>query len=99
MGAAGLVAAGGTAGLGTITLTACGALGLQNLPAGLVVVGTQALQGAGASATVAQTTPGVAATARGALTGGELLDLVNGVAYINTGTPAVPVWTKIGTQA
>lgn len=30
--------------------------------------------------------------------GAILTDTTNGIAYINTGTQASPVWTKIGTQ-
>ena len=47
---------------------------------------------------VAQTTPGVAASGRGAAKGTFLTDTTNGLAYINTGTALAPTWTKIGTQ-
>jgi hypothetical protein len=47
---------------------------------------------------VAETTPGVDATARGALKGAKLIDSTNGLDYINTGTPNAPTWTKTGTQ-
>lgn len=30
--------------------------------------------------------------------GAPLYDTANGVAYVNTGTQASPVWTKVGTQ-
>ncbi len=48
---------------------------------------------------VAQTTPGVTATARGAGKGATLLDTTNGKAYINTGTGVEPAWAVVGSQS
>ena len=42
--------------------------------------------------TVAEGTPGVKATALGALKGALLIDTTNGVLFINTGTAETPVW-------
>ena len=54
--------------------------------------------GTSPAVSVAQTTPGVAASGRGAPKGTFLTDTTNGLAYINTGTALAPTWTKIGTQ-
>jgi hypothetical protein len=48
---------------------------------------------------IAETTPGVTATHRGAPIGAILIDTDNGIEYINTGTPNAPTWTKVGTQS
>lgn len=48
---------------------------------------------------IAETTPGVTATARGALKGATVIDSTNGVHYTNTGTTSAPTWTKTGTQS
>ena len=48
---------------------------------------------------VAQATPGVDASGRGASKGATLIDTSNGKAYINTGTAVEPAWTVIGTQS
>lgn len=53
----------------------------------------------GVDVTIEETTPGVNASARGALKGATLIDTTNGVHYINTGTAAAPTWTKTGTQS
>ena len=50
------------------------------------------------TAVVAVTTPGVAPTGYGAPKGAKLVDVDNGIDYINTGTAAAPTWTKVGTQ-
>jgi hypothetical protein len=44
-------------------------------------------------------TNGTSGTGAGkAPTGAKLIDTTNGIDYINTGTQASPVWTKVGTQ-
>lgn len=48
---------------------------------------------------IAETTPGVNATARGALPGATLIDTTNSIHYTNTGTASAPTWTKTGTQS
>lgn len=47
---------------------------------------------------VAETTPGVTATARGLAVGAIVIDTTNKKAYINTGTSTVPIFTVIGAQ-
>lgn len=51
------------------------------------------------TASVANTTPGVKATERGAAKGTLLTDTTNAVVYVNTGTAVAPTWTIVGTQA
>lgn len=51
------------------------------------------------SVAVTVVTPGVNASARGALKGATLRDITNGKEYINTGTPAAPTWTVVGSQS
>lgn len=53
----------------------------------------------GGTVSVAETTPGVTATHLGAPKGAKLVDITNGVDYINTGTADAPTWTKTGTQS
>jgi hypothetical protein len=49
---------------------------------------------------VTETTPGVNATGRGAVTGAQLIRQDNGVQYTNTSTnPTVPTWTVVGSQS
>lgn len=86
-----------TAGIGTATVTFVGALGKAAVPTISVV--QNALTGTAPTVSVAETTPGVRATGRGAPKGARLTDTTNGVAYINTGTADAPTWTKVGTQA
>lgn len=99
VGTGGLVAAAGslTSGIGTITLTAGGNLAKLALP--LATIGTNSLTGTSPTLAIAETTPGVTATARGCAKGAIVTDTTNGKAYINTGTPLVPVWTVVGAQS
>jgi hypothetical protein len=92
------VAAAGTLtdGIGTITLTAGG--NLANLAVPTITIASNALTGTSPTLAVAETTPGVTATMRGARKGAKLIDTTNGIDYINTGTPLDPTWTKVGTQ-
>ena len=55
--------------------------------------------GTSPTAAVADTTPGVKATERGAAKGTLLTDTTNAVVYVNTGTALAPTWTVVGTQA
>lgn len=53
----------------------------------------------GGSATVVETTKGVAPAFQTiAAVAALLIDVTNSILYINTGTTAFPVWTKVGTQ-
>lgn len=84
-----------TAGVGTITVTFGGNNAHKNVAG--ITVANNSLTG-NAVCTVATTTPGVDATFRNAPVGALLQDTTNGIAYINTGTPLNPTWTKVGTQ-
>lgn len=65
---------------------------------GMVSVVDNSLTGTDPTLEIAETTPGVDATARGARKGAILSDTTNGVVYTNTGTALAPTWTKIGNQ-
>lgn len=84
-----------TSGVGTLTITFAGNLTKKAVPT--ITVANNSLTGT-ATLTVAETTPGVDASGRGAPKGAYLTDTTNGLAYINTGTALAPTWTKIGTQ-
>lgn len=86
-----------TAGVGTLTVTFSGAnLAKKAVPT--ITVADNSLTGT-ATLSVAETTPGVDATGRGASAGGMLVDTTNKIAYINTGTSQAPTWTKVGLQS
>lgn len=85
-----------TAGIGTATVTFTGAVG--KMAVDTMTVANNSLTGTSPTIAVAETTPGVDATARGAAKGAKLIDTTNAIDYINTGTPAAPTWTKVGTQ-
>lgn len=83
-----------SSGLGNFLLTFSGsdvAKRAVSLMTGLVVTGALTIA-------IAETTPGVNATARGADKGATLIDYTNGLHYTNTGTVSAPTWTKTGTQ-
>lgn len=84
-----------TNGIGTLTITFAGTLAKKAVPT--ITVYSNSLDGSGTVA-VAETTPGVSASFRGAPKGGTLIDTTNGKHYINTGTASVPVWTVTGSQ-
>ncbi|HEY7061737.1 MAG TPA: hypothetical protein VII06_09670 [Chloroflexota bacterium] len=86
-----------TAGIGTVTITFIGALGKMAVPT--IAVANNSLTGSSPTVAVAETTPGVNPTGRGAPTGTLLTDTDNGELYINTDIPALPNWVKVGTQA
>lgn len=98
IGTGGIVTAAGTvtAGIGTITLTFGGNQAFKVV--NTITVANNSLTGTAPTLAVAETTPGVTATGRGAPKGAELTDTTNGIAYINTGTALAPTWTKVGTQ-
>jgi hypothetical protein len=81
-------------GTGPWTITFSSNLGKKLVP--VITVNTSLLTGGTAS--IANTTPGVSATARGAAVGAELMDTTNAKLYVNTGTPLAPTWTVVGTQ-
>lgn len=98
IGTGGVVTAVGTmtAGIGTITITFGGNSGF--LAVNTITVNNNSLTGTAPTLAVAETTPGVGATGRGAPKGAELIDTTNGILYINTGSGLAPTWTKVGTQ-
>lgn len=98
IGAGNVVTAAGTltAGIGTVTLTFGGAL--AGVPAPQVGVADNSLTGTTPTLAVARTTPGVAATGRGAPRGARLIDTSTGVQYTNTSATATPTWVTIGSQ-
>jgi hypothetical protein len=98
VGASGIVATAGTltAGIGTILLTFSG--GNLAKRAVSLMTASSSLTGTAPTLAIAETTPGVDATALGATKGSLLVDTTNGILYINTGTGVSPTWTKVGTQ-
>lgn len=99
VGTNGLIVAEGslTGGVGTVTLTGGG--NLINLAIPTVTVANNSLTGTTPTLAIAETTPGVTATMRGAKKGALLVDTTNGILYINTNTALDPTWTKVGTQS
>lgn len=95
LGTNGVVAAAGTltAGIGTITLTFGANRGKQAI-ASLITVALNSLTGTSPTLAIAETTPGVNATGRGAPAGATLVDTTNGEAYFNQGTALAPIWEK-----
>jgi hypothetical protein len=85
-----------TAGIGTATVTFVGANAKRAV--NTLAVADNSLTGTTPTVAVAETTPGVDASGRGAPIGAPLVDITNGIAYVNTGTAIVPTWTKVGTQ-
>lgn len=85
-----------TAGVGTLTITFAG--NLANLVVPTITVPVNSMTGTTPTVAVAETTPGVTATARGAKKGALLVDTTNAKLYINTNTALDPTWTVVGTQ-
>lgn len=85
-----------TAGIGTVTLTFGG--NYANRAVTTITVADNSLTGTNPTLAVAETTPGVDATARGAGPGAQLIDTTNSKLYVNTGTGLAPVWVVAGTQ-
>lgn len=86
-----------TAGIGDLFLTFSANLAKLAIESAITV--SSALTGTSPTLAVAETTPGVTATARGLGKGVIVSDTTNGKAYINTGTALVPVWTVVGAQS
>lgn len=86
-----------TAGIGTISLTFGGNRAKQSV--GLISVVDNSLAGTAPTLAIAETTPGVDATYRGAGKGQLVIDTTNAKLYINTGTALAPTWTVVGTQS
>jgi hypothetical protein len=86
-----------TAGVGTLTITFSGSL--THTDVALITVADNSLTGNTGTVAVAETTPGVTATARGAAVGAQLTDTTNAKLYINTGTALAPTWTVVGSQS
>lgn len=85
-----------TAGVGTLTITFAGNLANRAVP--LITVANNSLTGT-ATLSIAETTPGVDATGKGAVpAGGLVIDTTNKKLYVNTGTDQVPIWTVAGAQ-
>lgn len=84
-----------SSGVGTFTVTFVAALGKRAVPT--MTANYSSLTGG--TVAVAETTPGVDASARGAPKGATLTDTTNGKQYINTGTAAAPTWTVVGSQS
>lgn len=80
-----------TAGIGTLTVTFAGTLATKAVST--ITVDTNALTGTSPTIAVAETTPGVSATGRGAAKGQLLVNSSAGTLFVNTGTPSSPVWT------
>lgn len=86
-----------TAGIGTILLTFSGAP-LAKRAVNLMTA-TSSLTGSSPTLAIAETTPGVDATARGIAKGGLLIDTTNGKLYIATTGGLSPVFVVVGTQS
>lgn len=85
-----------TAGIGTVTVTFSAGMGKKAVPT--MTVAANALTGTAPTIAIAETTPGVDATLRGAGTGALYTDSTAGKLYQNTGTPAAPLWVSVGSQ-
>lgn len=83
-------------GIGDVTITFGGNLAKLVVPN--ISVDTNSLTGTAPTLVVAETTPGVTATQRGAGLGALCIDTTNKKLYINTGTALEPTWTVVGTQ-
>lgn len=93
IGTGGVVTAVGTmtAGIGTLTATFSGGGRAKQLLTVMTADGSL-LTGTAPTVAVAQTTPGVNATARGAMRGASLIDTTNGVQYVNSTAGTAPTW-------
>lgn len=100
LGTGGLVASAGTitSGIGTVVLT-FGANRAKQAIGTVVAVAYNNLTGTAPTLAIAETTPGVDATARGSGIGTLVMNTANGKLYSNTGTALVPVWAVVGAQS
>jgi hypothetical protein len=98
IGVGGITTAAGTvtAGIGTITLTFTG--NNASKAVNTIAVVANNMTGTAPTVAVAETTPGVDASGRGAPKGALLTDTTNGKLYVNTGTALAPTWTVVGSQ-
>lgn len=83
-----------SSGLGNLLLTFSG----SNVAKKVVSTMTAEIVTGALTVAIAETTPGVDATARGISPGGMVVDTTNAKLYVNTGTASVPVWTVAGAQ-
>jgi hypothetical protein len=99
IGTGGVVTAVGTmtAGIGTATVTFSGTTTAKKAHP-TILVERNDMTGTAPTVAVAETTPGVDQTGRGAPKGALLVDSTNGKLYINTGTADAPTWTVVGAQ-
>jgi hypothetical protein len=99
IGTGGVTTAAGTvsSGIGTITITFAGNLARKAVAT--ITVADNSLTGTAPTLAVAETTPGVDATARGAGIGQMYVNSSNGTIYVNTGTALSPTWTVVGSQS
>lgn len=99
IGASGVAVAEGTItdGIGTLTITFGGNLAKLAVPT--ITVANNSLTGTNPTVAVAESTPGVTATHRGAALGALCIDKTNKKLYINTGTALNPTWTVVGSQS
>jgi hypothetical protein len=84
-----------TAGIGNLLLTFSG----SDVSKKAVNAMTAEIVSGSLTISIAETTAGVDATARGIAAGGQLIDTTNKKIYINTGTPNAPTWTVVGAQS
>jgi hypothetical protein len=85
-----------TAGIGDLLLTfSGGVLAKRAVP---TMTAQSSLTGTSPTLAIAETTPGVNATAIGAAVGALLIDTTNKLLYMNNGTALNPTWQKVGTQ-
>jgi len=82
-----------SSGIGDVLITFGGNLAKLVVPT--ITVDTNNLAGSSPTVAVAETTPGVTATARGAAPGAELMDTTNQVLYVNDGTALEPSWNRV----
>lgn len=82
-------------GLGDLLLTFSG----SNVSKSVQNTMTARITAGSLTVSVAETTAGVDATARGIAAGGTVVDTTNRKEYINTGTPNAPTWTVKGAQS
>lgn len=100
IGASGVVTADSTlsGGIGDVTVTFSGT-NLGKKAQALMTADASSLTGTTPTVTVAETTPGVNATHRGAPKGTLLIDTTNAKLYMNTGTAQAPTWTALPVAA
>lgn len=98
IGSGGVTATGGIISTTAVVVTFAGTLARLAQP--LLTLADNSLTGSTPSIGIVETTPGVDATQSGEAAKGALLqDSTNGLLYLNTGTQAQPVWTRIGAHS